>query len=203
VAKGAQGGLGNSAQTAGRRGAEVAVAWAQLGGHPEEACVLLDCRLRADVALVGLPNAGKSSLLRALTAAKPKVAPYAFTTTQPQLGALAGSVRGHWVYIADLPGMLEGAHRDRGLGLDFLKCAPHGLRICLLAAHRLNEAWWTGLERPWFGEKSKPSALMRCMRSSQHGIIRTHGLIDTMLQTSHTTHQCRRILRRFSELVLV
>lgn len=123
MAKGSQGGLGNSAQPASSRpGTDAAGVWAQVGGVPEQACILLDNRLQADVALVGLPNAGKSSLLRAMTAATPKVAPYAFTTTQPQLGALAGSVRGHWVSIADLPGLLQGAHRDRGLGLDFLKC---------------------------------------------------------------------------------
>lgn len=122
VAKGARGGLGNSAQLARRKGGnDSAGVWAQAGGLPEQACILLDRRLQADVALVGLPNAGKSSLLRALTAATPKVAPYAFTTTQPQLGALPGRVRGHWVSIADLPGLLQGAHRDRGLGLDFLK----------------------------------------------------------------------------------
>lgn len=129
VAKGAQGGLGNSAQMSPHVGNSSAGVWAQVGGHPEQACILLDSRLQADVALVGLPNAGKSSLLRAVTAAKPKVAPYAFTTTQPQLGALAGSVAGHWVSIADLPGLLQGAHQDRGLGLDFLKYA----HFCSLA----------------------------------------------------------------------
>lgn len=120
AARGGRGGLGNSRHASREWGA--AASWCQQGGLPEEVSIILDRRVLADVALVGAPNVGKSSLLRALTAAKPRVAPYAFTTLTPQVGALAGSVMGHWLRVADLPGLVEGAHEDRGLGLDFLKC---------------------------------------------------------------------------------
>eukprot|EP00892_Ulva_mutabilis_P005529 jgi/Ulvmu1/3348/UM156_0005.1 len=119
VARGGRGGLGNLRHASRAWGA--AASWCQQGGLPEEASIVLDRRALADIALVGAPNVGKSSLLRSLTAARPRVAPYAFTTLSPQVGALAGSVGGHWFRVADLPGLVEGAHRDRGLGLDFLK----------------------------------------------------------------------------------
>lgn len=119
VARGGRGGLGNCRHDSRKWGA--AASWCQRGGLPEEASILLDRRVLADVALVGAPNVGKSSLLRALTAARPRVAPYAFTTLTPQVGALAGEVGGHWLMVADMPGLVEGAYEDRGLGIDFLK----------------------------------------------------------------------------------
>lgn len=120
VARGGRGGLGNQRHESRQWGA--AASWCQHGGLPEEASIVLDHRVLADIALVGAPNVGKSSLLRVLTAATPRVASYEFTTLTPQVGALASSVRGHWLKVADLPGLVEGAHKDRGLGIDFLKC---------------------------------------------------------------------------------
>jgi GTPase len=123
VALGGRGGLGNAAMPS--RDYGPASHWSQTGGFPEAVTILLERKLLADIALVGFPNAGKSSLLRALTRAQPKVAPYAFTTLQPQLGALAGQALGaERPVMADLPGLVEGAHADRGLGHDFLKRAP-------------------------------------------------------------------------------
>jgi GTPase len=122
VARGARGGLGNAHLPS--RSWGPASRWSETGGTPEAAALLLDVKLLADVALIGFPNAGKSSLLRALTRAEPKVAPYAFTTLQPQLGAMdAARVGELGALVADLPGLVEGAHLDRGLGHDFLKCA--------------------------------------------------------------------------------
>jgi Obg family GTPase CgtA len=76
--------------------------------------------LIADIGLVGYPNAGKSSLLAALSRAAPKIAAYPFTTLQPQLGTIEYQDR-YQITVTDLPGIIEFAHKNRGLGLDFLR----------------------------------------------------------------------------------
>ncbi|WP_294179963.1 GTPase ObgE [uncultured Schumannella sp.] len=116
VAPGGQGGLGNAALANTKRKAP---GFALLGTPGWEGDAVLELKTVADVALVGYPSAGKSSLIAALSAAKPKIADYPFTTLHPNLGVVeAGEFR---YTIADVPGLIEGASEGKGLGLEFLR----------------------------------------------------------------------------------
>ena len=116
VAPGGIGGLGNATLANPKRKAP---GFALLGTPGWEGDVLLELKTVADVALVGYPSAGKSSLIAAISAARPKIAEYPFTTLHPNLGVVqAGDVR---YTVADVPGLIEGASEGKGLGLEFLR----------------------------------------------------------------------------------
>ncbi len=129
AAAGGRGGLGNAALASPRRKAP---GFALLGEEGETADLVLELKSVADVALVGFPSAGKSSLIAAMSAARPKIADYPFTTLVPNLGVVqAGEER---YTVADVPGLIPGASEGRGLGLDFLR----HIERCAVIVHVLD-----------------------------------------------------------------
>jgi GTP-binding protein len=129
AARGGRGGLGNAALASKRRKAP---GFALLGEPGDEQDIVLELKTIADVALVGYPSAGKSSLVAAISAARPKIADYPFTTRVPNLGVVqAGGAR---YTVADVPGLIPGASEGRGLGLEFLR----HIERCAVIVHVLD-----------------------------------------------------------------
>jgi GTP-binding protein len=128
AARGGRGGRGNARFLGNRRRAPT---FAEQGEHGEERWLKLEIQLMADVALVGFPNAGKSTLISVISAAKPKIAAYPFTTLEPNLGVVSLDDDTNFV-VADIPGLIEGASDGRGLGHQFLRHIERARVLCLL-----------------------------------------------------------------------
>ena len=140
LCKGGRGGLGNrNFATAARQTPR----FAQPGEPGDEGDYLFELRIMAEVGLVGYPNAGKSTLLTAISKARPKIAPYPFTTLHPQIGIVEYE-DWHRLTVCDVPGLIEGAHKNVGLGHEFLR----HIQRCKILVLLLDMAGTDG-RKPW------------------------------------------------------
>ena len=208
AARGGRGGRGNSSFAT---ATHQAPRRADPGEPGESRTLVLELKLIADVGLVGLPNAGKSTMLSRLSRARPKIAPYPFTTLEPFLGIVELDPERRFV-LADLPGLIEGAHLGKGLGLDFLRHvertralvivadaasehAADDVRLVLAEMERYSPAL---LERPRLVVLSKADLLPV---ESHAGLPAVVGLPDALVVSAHSGVGLPALLERLWALL--
>jgi GTP-binding protein len=181
IARGGRGGLGNCHFATSTNRAPTR--WTQ-GMDGEERTLRLELKLLADVGLVGFPNAGKSTLIAAVSSARPKIAEYPFTTLTPHLGVVRwGSDRSF--VVADIPGLIEGAHDGKGLGLQFLR---HIERTAFLL-HLIDVSEWTPVE-PIAGFET----MRRELAAYDHTLIdRPFAVVATKIDIGGTSDRLARL----------
>ncbi|HET9328699.1 MAG TPA: GTPase ObgE [Candidatus Eisenbacteria bacterium] len=202
AARGGRGGRGNARFATPARQAP---RHAEPGEPGEERWLELELKLIADVGLVGPPNAGKSTLLSRVSRARPRIAPYAFTTLEPNLGIadLDGERR---FVVADLPGLIEGAHRGRGLGLEFLRhvertrvlaflieaTSPNAAEDLMTIEHELREYRGALMDKPRIVVLTKADLLAP---GEAETVAARAGLPDAHVVSAHTGHGIDRLLQ--------
>ncbi|MGM9738668.1 MAG: GTPase ObgE [Candidatus Cryptobacteroides sp.] len=180
LCKGGRGGLGNNNFKSATQQTPI---YAQPGEEGQEGWFILELKILADVGLVGFPNAGKSTLLAAITSAKPKIANYAFTTLEPNLGIVRYHDDKSFV-MADIPGIIEGAHEGRGIGLRFLRHIERNSVLLFMVSAEEKNIWESyrillnelEMYNPELLDKDRVLAVTKCDildRATEKKIIRT------------------------------
>ena len=201
---GGRGGRGNAKFLSNRRRAP---SFAEQGEHGEERWLKLELKLMADVALVGFPNVGKSTLISVISAARPKIANYPFTTLEPNLGVVRQQGLTEFV-VADIPGLIEGASEGKGLGHRFLKHIERARVLCVMLdlediegpppeeqlrvlLHELGEYQPDLLERPRVVVGTKADSAIFDWDGMSISSITNQGVRELVQQLSQLVQQAR------------
>ena len=202
AAAGGQGGKGNARFLSNKRRAP---AFAEQGEEGEERWLRLELKLVADVALVGFPNVGKSTLISRISRAKPKIANYPFTTLEPNLGVVRIEEDDFEMVVADIPGLIEGAAEGKGLGHQFLRHVERARVLCVL----LDLAPWDAVSA-----EDQQTALLRELEAYQPDLLQRPRIVigskadmasesdfDGLMISSVTGAGLRELVGRLGELV--
>ena len=204
-AAGGRGGRGNAKFLSNRRRAPT---FAEQGEHGEDRWLKLELKLMADVALVGFPNVGKSTLISVISAAKPKIANYPFTTLEPNLGVVRAPGLTEFV-VADIPGLIEGASEGKGPGHKFLKHIERARVLCVMVdladidgpdpyeqerilLNELGEYQPELLERPRVVVGTKSDSAIFDWEGERVSSVTNQGVRELVARLSQLVHQARQ-----------
>ena len=215
-AAGGRGGRGNAKFASNRRRAPT---FAEQGEHGEEKWLKLELKLMADVALVGFPNVGKSTLISVISAAKPKIANYPFTTLEPNLGVVRYPGLTEFV-VADIPGLIEGASEGKGLGHQFLKHIERARVLCIMVdlediegpdpqeqerilLHELGEYQPELLDRPRVVVGTKSDSAIFDWDGEMISSITQQGVRELVNKLAELVHQARQAQPESDGIVII